>query len=147
MITLAPIGVVRTASKDIPRHWSVSQEEGTLVIDPQYQIGLRDLKPGQLLVVIFHFHRSRPFTPLNLVTKPPHLNEDRGVFSTCSPIRPNPLGLSFVRVLRVDGNRLQVHGIDMLDGTPILDLKPYVAAVGETAASEGSPDHDQGAVP
>jgi tRNA-Thr(GGU) m(6)t(6)A37 methyltransferase TsaA len=142
MVTLSPIGVVQTASKAIPRHWSVSQEEGTLVIDPQYQVGLRDIEPGQLLLVIFHFHKSRPFTPRNLVTKPPHLEEERGVFSTCSPTRPNPLGLSIVRVLQVDGNRIRVQGIDMLDGTPILDLKPYVPA-----ALEGSPAQDQGAVP
>jgi tRNA-Thr(GGU) m(6)t(6)A37 methyltransferase TsaA len=142
MVTLSPIGVVQTASKAIPRHWSVSQEEGTLVIDPQYQVGLRDIEPGQLLLVIFHFHQSRPFTPRNLVTKPPHLEEERGVFSTCSPTRPNPLGLSIVRVLQVDGNRIRVQGSDMLDGTPILDLKPYVPA-----ALEGSPAQDQGAVP
>lgn len=142
MVTLSPIGVVQTASKAIPRHWSVSQVEGTLVIDPQYQVGLQDIEPGQLLVVIFHFHQSRPFTPQNLVTKPPHLQEERGLFSTCSPTRPNPLGLSIVKVLQIDGNRLQVQGIDMLDGTPILDLKPYVPA-----ASEGSPAQDQGAVP
>jgi tRNA-Thr(GGU) m(6)t(6)A37 methyltransferase TsaA len=146
MITLAPIGVVRTASKDIPRHWSVSLVEGTLVIDPQYRVGLRDIEPGQLLVVIFHFHQSRPFTPQNLVTKPPHLEEERGVFSTCAPTRPNPLGLSIVRVLQVDANRLQVQGIDMLDGTPILDLKPYVPPVA-SAASGDAPGQNLGALP
>jgi tRNA-Thr(GGU) m(6)t(6)A37 methyltransferase TsaA len=130
MLTLTPIGVVQTTSKIIPRHWSISQEEGTLVIDPQYQVGLRDIKPDELLVVIFHFHLSRAFRPRYLVTKPPHLQEERGVFSTCSPTRPNPLGLSIVRVLQVDGNRIRVQGVDMLDGTPILDLKPYVPATG-----------------
>jgi tRNA-Thr(GGU) m(6)t(6)A37 methyltransferase TsaA len=130
MITLSPIGAVQTACQDLPRHYSVSQEEGTLVIEPQYRLGLRDIEPGQFLVVIFHFHQSRPFTPQNLVTKPPHLQEERGVFSTCSPTRPNPLGLSIVRVLQVDDNRIRVQGIDMRDGTPILDLKPYVPVAG-----------------
>jgi len=147
MVTLSPIGVVQTASKNIPRHWSVSQVEGTLVIDPLYQVGLRDIEPGQLLVVIFHFHHSRPFTPQDLATKPPHLEQERGVFSTCSPTRPNPLGLSIVRVLRVDGNRLQVQGIDMRDGTPILDLKPYVPADGEAAVAGDEPGQNPGAVP
>lgn len=142
MLTLSPIGVVQTASKNIPWHWSVSREVGTLMIDPPYSVGLRDLEPGQLLVVIFHFHQSRPFTLQNLMAKPPHLQAERGLFSTCSPIRPNPLGLSVVRVLQVDGRRRRVQGIDMRDGTPILDLKPYVPA-----PSEGSPAPDQGAVP
>ena len=133
MLTLEPIGQVKTTAKSIPRHWTVSPEEGTLVIDPQYQEGLRDITPGQLLVVIFHFHRSRPFTSRDLVTKPPHLQENRGVFSTCSPTRPNPLGLSILEVLMIEGNHIQVKGIDMLDGTPILDLKPYIPAVDEAA--------------
>lgn len=138
MVTLRPIGVVRTAAQNIPRHWSVSREEGTLVIDPQYLPGLRDIKPGDLLVVIFHFHLSPAFNSRNLITKPPHLQEERGVFSTCAPTRPNPLGLSVVQVLQVDGNRLQVQGIDMLDGTPILDLKPYVPWGSPPEAGESS---------
>jgi len=125
-IELKPIGYVRTEATELPRHWSVSEVEGRLVIEPQYQTGLKDIEPGQRLVVLFHFHRSPDFTPERLVQTPPHRNASLGVFSICSPVRPNPLGMSVVRVLAVDGNVITVKGIDMLDGTPILDLKPHI---------------------
>ena len=125
-IELKPIGYVRTEATELPRHWSVSEVEGRLVIEPQYQTGLKDIEPGQRLVVLFHFHRSPDFTPERLVQTPPHRNAGLGVFSICSPVRPNPLGMSVVRVLAVDGNVITVKGIDMLDGTPILDLKPHI---------------------
>lgn len=125
-IELTPIGFVENKAATVPRHCSVSTLEGRLVIDPQYQEGLRDIQPGQQLVVLFYFDRSPPFTPDRLVQKPPHVNKKLGVFSICSPIRPNPLGLSVLKVLAVQGNVILVKGLDMLDGTPILDLKPFV---------------------
>jgi tRNA-Thr(GGU) m(6)t(6)A37 methyltransferase TsaA len=125
-IEFKPIGYVRTEATTVPRHWSISAVEGRLVIDPQYQEGLKDIEPGQRLVVLFHFHRSPAFIPANLIQKPPHREARRGVFSTCSPRRPNPLGMSVVEVLGIQGNTIRVKGIDMVDGTPILDLKPLV---------------------
>lgn len=125
-IIFKPIGYVRTKESVIPRHWTISQVEGELVINPEYQKGLRDLKPGDEIVVIFHFHQAPPFTSEHLIQKPPHLGEERGVFSTCSPIRPNPIGLSILKVLEVRENIIKVKGLDMFDGTPILDLKPHV---------------------
>jgi len=125
-IELKPIGFVEHQAASIPRHYSVSTVEGRLVIDPQYQEGLRDIQPGQQLVVLFHFDRSPRFTPDRLRQKPPHVNKKLGVFSICSPIRPNPLGLSILEVLEIRGNVILVKGLDMLDGTPILDLKPFV---------------------
>jgi len=121
-----PIGYVSTEATELPRHWSVSDVEGRLVINPQFQNGLKDIEPGQRLVVLFHFHRSPEFTPERLVQKPPHRDAELGVFSICSPVRPNPLGMSVVRVLAINDNVITVKGIDMLDGTPILDLKPYI---------------------
>jgi tRNA-Thr(GGU) m(6)t(6)A37 methyltransferase TsaA len=125
-IELKPIGYVHTEATEMPRHWSVSDVEGLLVIEPQYQAGLQDIEPGQRLVVLFHFHRSPEFTPDRLLQKPPHRDVKLGIFSICSPVRPNPLGLSIVRVLAIKENVIEVQGIDMLDGTPILDLKPYI---------------------
>lgn len=125
-IDFKPIGYVSTEATELPRHWSVSNVEGRLVIDPQYQTALKDIEPGQRLVVLFHFHRSPDFTPERLVQKPPHRDARLGVFSICSPVRPNPLGMSVVRVLAINGNVITVKGIDMLDETPILDLKPYI---------------------
>ena len=126
IITMEPIGVVRTDTDQVPRHWTVSDVKGTLVIDKKYQKGLKDVHSGQQIVVIFHFHKSPDFTLDLLVQQPPHRNENRGVFSICSPRRPNPVGMSVLDVLCVEDNVIYVQGLDMIDGTPILDLKPVV---------------------
>ncbi len=125
-IVMEPIGVVRTEAEKVPRHWSVSDLEGKLVIDTRYEEGLRDIKPGQRIIVLFYFDRSAAFSSELLVQTPPHRNEALGVFSICSPRRPNPIGLSVLEVLKVDGPVIHVKGIDMYDGTPILDIKPDV---------------------
>ena len=125
-IVMEPIGVVRTKANRVPRHWTVSDVEGSLVVDDKYLEGLKDIQPGQQIVVLFYFDRSPSFTPHFLVQTPPHRQERLGVFSICSPIRPNPIGLSVLEVLKVEGRIVQVKGIDMYDGTPILDIKPYV---------------------
>jgi tRNA-Thr(GGU) m(6)t(6)A37 methyltransferase TsaA len=127
-IELRPIGFVRTEKRSagIPRHWSFSEVEGKLEISKQYQKGLKDIRPGQQIVVLFHFHRSPAFGAHFLVQTPPHRSEPLGVFSICSPNRPNPIGLSVVEVLEVEENILWVKGLDMYDGTPILDIKPHI---------------------
>ena len=125
-IALNPIGYVKTDATDLPRHWSLSDVAGTLEIDPRYTEGLRDIQPGQRIVVLFHFHQSAPFSDRLLVQTPPHQDRAFGVFSICSPRRPNPIGLSVVTVTAVRDNRIDVRGIDMYDGTPILDIKPHI---------------------
>jgi len=125
-IEMEPIGFVSTSAETIPRGWSVSNVEGTLVIDESYVEALRDIKPGQRIYVIFHFHKSPNFTSQFMRIRPPNREEKVGVFSTHSPIRPNPIGLSLLKVLGIEGNVVQVKGLDMLDGTPILDIKPEV---------------------
>ncbi len=125
-VILTPIGTVRTEATSLPRHWSLSEVTGTLEIDPGYLQGLKDIHPGQRIVVLFCFHRSPPFSESLLVQTPPHRDRPMGVFSICSPRRPNPIGLSVVTVTAVDGNRIEVRGIDMYDGTPILDIKPHI---------------------
>ena len=125
-ITLEPIGTVQTDADTVPRHWTLSDVKGKLVIDEKYRKGLQDIHAGQRIVVIFHFHKSPAFTSDLLIQRPPHRNKDLGVFSICSPRRPNPIGMSVVDVLAKDGNIIFVQGLDMLDGTPILDLKPLV---------------------
>ena len=127
-IIMEPIGFVSTEAKTIPRSWTVSDVEGTLVINESYIEGLRDIKPGQHIYVIFQFHKSPKFTSQYMRITPPVRKDKKevGVFSTHSPIRPNPIGLSLLEVLGVDGNVIQVKGLDMLDRTPILDIKPEV---------------------
>jgi tRNA (adenine37-N6)-methyltransferase len=125
-VTMETIGVVHTDADNVPRHWTISDVKGALIIDKKYRKGLRDILPGQQIVVIFHFHKSSVFTSDLLVQKPPHRNEKLGVFSICSPNRPNPVGMSVLDVLQVENHIIYVQGLDMIDGTPILDLKPFV---------------------
>lgn len=130
-ISMEPIGFVKTDADTLPRHWSLSDIEGDLVMDPRYSRGLEDIAVGARIVVLFHFHKSPAFDALHLKQTPPHRDAAKGVFSICSPVRPNPLGLSVVTVIAVKGATLRVRGIDMLDGTPILDIKPHIESAPE----------------
>ena len=123
-VILTPIGWVRHTAAEVPRHWAVSDLEGVLEIRPAYVAGLADIIPGQKIMVLFLFDQSPPFTEDLLTQETRHSREIKGVFSICSPRRPNPIGLSLVDVLAVDGSRLHVRGLDMFDGTPLLDIKP-----------------------
>lgn len=126
-VVMRPIGFVRTEAKEIPRHWSVSTVEGRLEIDPVYAGALSDIRPGDRIMVLFHFDRSPAFDPArHLRQTPPHRKGPLGVFSICSPVRPNPVGLSVLDVLDVQGPVIHVRGLDMFDATPILDIKPYI---------------------
>ena len=125
-ITFKPIGTAHPNTDNIPRHWSVSDVEGTLTIDPQYTEALADITVGQRIVVLFHFHKSPPFSPNLLKQTPPHRQRSMGVFSICSPRRPNAIGLSVLEVLSCNANVLGVRNMDMIEGTPILDIKPLI---------------------
>ncbi len=126
-IELTPIGLVRVEAEEVPRNWRRSELEGMLVIDDEYSEGLADIEPGQRIVVIFNFHRSPEFSAELLRQTPPHTGRQTGIFSICSPVRSNPVGMSVLEVLEVEGGTVRVRGLDMLDGTPILDIKPYIA--------------------
>ena len=125
-IELKSIGFVHTGAVKIPRHWTLSDVEGLIVVDKKYVEGLMDIKKGQRIVVIFHFHQSPLFSREHLVQEPPHRQKRLGVFSICSPIRPNPIGMSVLEVLEVSENVIRVKGLDMIDGTPVFDIKPFV---------------------
>lgn len=124
-IEMKPIGFVKTDILNVPRHWTVSEAEGSIVVEEKYREGIKDIKAGQRIVVLFCFSESPKFTPDLLVQKPRHHNDLLGVFSICSPVRPNPIGMSVVEVLGVEGGTIRIKGLDMLDGTPVLDIKPY----------------------
>jgi tRNA-Thr(GGU) m(6)t(6)A37 methyltransferase TsaA len=125
-IDFKPIGFVRTDAQELPRHWSISDVEGTLVIDEEYSEGLRDIEAGQRIVVIFHFHRSPEFSPELLRQRSGEHGREMGVFSLCSPVRPNPIGMSVLEVLGIRGASIHVRRLDMMDRTPILDIKPHI---------------------
>jgi tRNA-Thr(GGU) m(6)t(6)A37 methyltransferase TsaA len=100
--------------------------EGFLEIRVEFERGLTDIEGFSHLIVIWGFHRSEGF---ELVGKPPTDDRPHGVFATRSPRRPNPIGLTVVELLSREGPMLRVRGIDMLEGTPILDIKPYLSNV------------------
>ena len=102
------------------------EAEGILEILPQFQPGLADIDGFSHIIVLWVFDRIEGF---DLLANPPSDNRSHGVFATRSPRRPNPIGLSIVELLRREGPRLNVRGLDMLDGTPILDIKPYLSNV------------------
>jgi tRNA-Thr(GGU) m(6)t(6)A37 methyltransferase TsaA len=123
-IQLKTIGFVKTDAATVPRHWTISDVRGEIIIDEEYMKGLKDIQKGQDIMVIFYFHQSPDFAVSHLIQKPPHRSEQLGVFSTCSPIRPNPIGMSVLRVINIENNVIHVKGLDMVDRTPILDIKP-----------------------
>ena len=130
MFSMQPIGHVRSPYKDtqgIPKGLGAKHEaEGVLEILPEFELGLTDIEGFSHLFVIWVFDRSKGY---ELLGTPPSDNRQHGVFATRSPYRPNPIGLTVVELLRRDGSQLQVRGVDMLDGTPILDLKPYLSNI------------------
>ena len=130
MLSMQPIGYVRSPygqTQEIPKGLGAKHEaEGVLEIRAELEPGLTDIEGFSHLYVIWAFDRSEGF---NLVGTPPTDDRPHGVFATRSPRRPNPIGLTVVELLGRDGPLLRVRGIDMLDGTPILDIKPYLSSV------------------
>jgi tRNA (adenine37-N6)-methyltransferase len=130
MFTSKPIGVVNSPYKDvvnIPKGCGAKHEaDGVLKILPEFEPGLTDIEGFSHLIVIWEFDRSGGF---ELLVTPPSDNRPHGLFATRSPRRPNPIGLTIVELRRREGVELHVHGVDMLDGTPILDIKPYLSNI------------------
>lgn len=126
MVECQPIGHVEAPEGAPPRHWSVSSVAGRLVLDEAYWPGLEGLAAGQRIVVLFLFDRSPAFAPDHLRPTPPGADAPRGLFSTCAPIRPNPIGMSVLEITAVGEGWLDVHGLDTYDGTPVLDIKPHI---------------------
>lgn len=126
-LVVRPIGFVRSPFQEkveAPRQATVGRGvEGTIEILPAYEDGLSDLEGFARVWLLFWFHRVEGFRPKVL---PPRSDRKRGVFATRSPHRPNPIGLSAVRLQRIAGRILHVRDLDLVDGTPILDIKPYL---------------------
>jgi tRNA-Thr(GGU) m(6)t(6)A37 methyltransferase TsaA len=122
-------------TQEIPKGLGAKHDvEGGLEILPEFEAGLADIEGFSHLFVLWVFDRSEGF---ELHATPPSDNRQHGVFATRSPRRPNPIGLTVVELLRREGPRLHVRGIDMLDGTPILDIKPYLSSVAPEALRRG----------
>src|SRR5262249_49604655 len=130
MFTSRPIGFIASPYKsavEVPRGLGANHEaEGVLKILPEFEPGLTDIEGFSHLFVLCEFDRSQGF---ELLGTPPSDNRQHGVFATRSPYRPNPIALTVVELLSRNATDLHVRGVDMLDGTPILDIKPYLSSV------------------
>ncbi len=130
MFSPRAIGIAHTPytqTKEIPKGLGAKHDaEGVFAILPEFEAGLTDIEGFSHLFVLWVFDRSEGFELFGTV---PIDGQPHGVFSTRSPRRPNPIGLTVVELLRREAGRLHVRGVDMLDGTPILDLKPYLSSI------------------
>ena len=125
-----PIGVIRTPfarGEGAPIQGTLAPDmPGSVEIAPEYEAALADLDGFSHIHLIYAFHRSSGYDD---VVVPFMDTVERGLFATRAPRRPNPIGLTVVRLLAVEGRTLQVSGVDMIDGTPLLDIKPYIPRV------------------
>ena len=127
-ITFQPIGIIRSEHR-VARQTPIQPAyakgcRGEVELFPQFAGGLRDLEGFSHLYLIFHFDRAEP---AKLIVKPFLQDVERGVFSTRAPCRPNAIGLSIVELISIEGHILHLDSVDILDGTPLLDIKPYSA--------------------
>ena len=126
-IKYKPIGVIHSPFKK-PKGTPIQPAgakgiRGTVEVFPGYAKGLKDVDGFSHLILIYHFHLSQG---TSLEAKPYMNNQARGVFAMRGPNRPNPIGISVVRLVRIEGNILHIQDVDIVDGTPLLDIKPYV---------------------
>jgi len=127
MHEITPIGIIHspfTSIEDMPiQPKGAKGVEGYVLVDNQYMDGLKDMEGFSHIYLVYSFHET---TRTDLLVTPFMDNETRGVFATRSPLRPNHIGISIVKLKKVEENKLIVDGIDVLDGTPLLDIKPYI---------------------
>ena len=132
------IGYVRTPyqkTEEVPKGLGAKHSaEGILEVLPQFEAGLRDIEGFSHLIVIWVFHQSEGY---DMIFTPPSDDKPHGVFSTRSPRRPNSIGLTTAELLRRDGRSLYLRGVDMLDGTPVLDIKPCTSSVPDAQLRRG----------
>ena len=133
MFSFEAIGYVRSPyqnAQQVPKGLGAKHDaEGTLEILPQFEAGLTDIEGFSHLIVLWVFDRLSSQDRLELVGTPPSDNRPHGVFATRSPRRPNPIGFTVVELVSRQGCSLHVRGVDMLDSTPILDIKPYLTSI------------------
>ena len=135
-IILKPIGIIRSPYKtkgDAPRQGRLVQTLGTVKIFPEFSEGLKDIEKRKHVVLIYWLHQANREI---LLTPTPDVPIPQGVFSIRSPNRPNPIGLGVVELVERKGNSLTVRGIDAIDGTPLIDIKPYIPKLDEVSYSD-----------
>ena len=127
-IEMKPIGIIHTPFvelKGMPIQPGGAKASGTIELSKEYVKGLQDLDGFSHIILIYNFHKTKK---VDMIVKPFLDTQPRGIFSTRAPRRPNPIGLSVVKLNSIEGNVLSIDNVDVVDGTPLLDIKPYIAA-------------------
>lgn len=128
-MTLTPIGIIHSPFTELVQMpiqpAAATGVKGTVEVFSAFQAGLKDLDGFSHIILLYHFHRSESF---NLHVVPFMDSQQRGLFATRAPKRPNPIGLSVVQLDKIEGSLLHIQNVDVLDDTPLLDIKPYVPA-------------------
>ena len=129
-IKFSPIGIIHTGfdgSEKIPRQGRFGENnDGWVELFPEFAEGLQGLESFSHIYLLFHFHKSSGFS-LVQITPRHHLR--KGVFAIRSPYRPNGIGMTIVKLIKIDQNRIYFTGADMIEGTPLLDIKPYTSEI------------------
>ena len=126
-IKFKPIGIIHSPFRE-PKGTPIQPAsakgiKGTIEIFPEYAEGLKDIEGFSHIILIYHFHLSKPSS---LIARPFMDNKPHGIFAIRGPSRPNPIGVSVVRLIKIKENFLYIQDLDIVDGTPLLDIKPYV---------------------
>ena len=137
IISFKPIGIIHTpfkSLKGIPIQSSLSESKGTIEMFPEYQSGLKDLSGFSHIYCLYFFDMVK--LPVPLQSKPFLVNKTKGVFAIRTPFRPNPIGLSIFEIIKIEENKIHVKNVDILDKTPILDLKPFISQLDNVKTSK-----------
>ncbi|HDD62767.1 MAG: tRNA (N6-threonylcarbamoyladenosine(37)-N6)-methyltransferase TrmO [Candidatus Zixiibacteriota bacterium] len=130
LIQYKPVGIIHSPFKtpqETPLQSKLSKgAKGEIILQPQYEEGLSDLNKFSHIILFYHFHLSKTY---KLIVELSHSNSSHGIFATRSPNRPNPIGFSVVHLDCINGSRLYVTNIDVVDGTPLLDIKPFIPPI------------------
>ncbi len=139
-IVYRAIGTIRTPYSDMaPFQAKEDDPNGPFVLEllPEYETALEDLEYFKYIIVLFHMDRVKGYNGSN-VAHPPSLSGGKvGLFASRSPNRPNPIGLDVARILRIEENRIYTSGLSVLDGTPLIDIKPYTKRDSKPDPGEG----------
>lgn len=137
-IIFEPIGYIESPFKKKgdapPQSVQCSDKKAIIHIEEKYIDGLKSLETFSHIIVIFYCHKVKDF---DLLTGTPWDNEKRGVFATRTPRRPNPIGISIVELSKINGNSIEISGVDMFDRTPVIDIKPYTSDLNPEKANKG----------
>lgn len=148
-IEYTPIGYIRTPYKDWAPHQPVEQEKGVgkfrLVIDEEYSEGFKDLDRFEYIIILYHLDKVQKESQ-NIVSPPWAKGKKVGLFASRSPVRPNGIGMSIVRIAKIEGNQILTWPLDVFDNTPLLDIKPYIGSLDcKKEAGDGWIDDLEGA--